>query len=282
MKITTKFSPNPTPVPSTIKPVTPPPGQPPTVSQAARIALRDALANSGQPATLIRPKSLKQQAAGLPVTPGSGKSGVSIGPAALTTNLLDRARKAGLGEFQLQALKSILEQSKDFNSDAKLVNDLLGTQNAKAGLTSLIGVNDSRQKSPERLTPDIVRALTMGVGQPLSTNPPRDGVLSPEQAVRAAEALRLTALSDYNLIQGALAKAGQAGPLWDPHGDVQMESAVILKAVAGRDRELTAPFFSLTGRRPATAAILGLADRIRGMEKEQLIQTSDALEFEFH
>src|SRR5262249_32224145 len=145
--------------------------------------------------------------------------------------LATQAEKAGLSHADAQKLAQLLNNSSDFKSDSKLVKDLLSTKNADRALQTLLDLDPIRKANPGRVTPDIVRTLTMGVGlNRTGTSQGEEGILGHQQAVIAAKTMADMPQSEYDQIKGALDHAGGGKKGADP----QTERALILKATGAR------------------------------------------------
>lgn len=199
---------------------------------------------------------------------------------AITAQLVARAKEAGLGPTQAAQLESILRNSKDFSTDAKLVDDLLKTENPARALKTFTDLDIDRRQHPDRITPDVVRALSMGVGEArTSATQGREGILSNMSAVNAANALIHMPQADYDQIRQALNNAGSPP---SAGADVQTERALILKAVAARNERLcdyTA--WNATGQAsPAADEVTRFAEAIRGKDASLLIERTTALDLD--
>ncbi|MFN0172779.1 MAG: hypothetical protein ACKV22_40885 [Bryobacteraceae bacterium] len=278
-----------TALPAAVPPTPVPTPGPPPASEAARFAVDGALLRAAAVAgrtvstTLTRYVPLGKQAKTTPAgvnRPGAAAPSVEIGSAAITSNLVDRARAAGLSDFEAQKLESILTDSKDFAADSKLVNNLLGTQNAARALRTFNDLDVYRSQNGDRITPEIVKTLAMGVGRSrTSASQGREGILGNEQAINAAEALVAMPQADYDLIQSALPK-GKKFP--GSQSDPQVEGALILKSVAARKerlRDFTA-WNATSMPSPAANEIAGFANTIRGRNVNDLIQRTSVMDLD--
>jgi hypothetical protein len=216
-----------------------------------------------------------------PIGQGIGpKQTVELGRGVTTADLVDRARQAGVSEADCQQLKDILLNSKDFPADKKLVNDLLGTENPARALKTFVQLDIDRRQHPDRITPQIVRSLSMGVGEArTSASQGREGILTNTSAVYAANALIKMTPADYEAVSTALANAGtppSAG------SDAQTERALILKAVAARDERLGDYSQWIRTFQPSAAAneITQFANQIRGQNAGSLIERTSVLDLD--
>lgn len=238
------------------------------------------LAPAARTADVIRPKS-ERDLMREPTSAGvEYKKNVEAGRPAITAGLVERARQAGFGQVEADQLKSILLNSKDFTTDAKLVADLLATENPVRALKTFIHLDVDRRQHPGRITPDIVRALSMGVGEArTSATQGREGILTNASAVNAANALIHMPQADYDKIRGALASAGTPATAGS---DPQTERALILKAVGARHERLTDyTAWNATGQAsPAANEITQFADAIRGKNAATLIERTTALDLD--
>jgi hypothetical protein len=149
-----------------------------------------------------------------------------------------KAAAAGLDSSQVAKLNSILSKQP---GDVGLARELLGTANPDRAVRAYMQLDDLRNQRPDRITPDVMRALTMGVGQSrTAANQGREGILSEQQAYMAGEALARMGQGDYDKIKGALDQAGKFNRqvLGKRSPDPQAEKALILKAVSARHDSL--------------------------------------------
>jgi hypothetical protein len=200
-------------------------------------------------------------------------------------SLVERARKEGLAESEVQKLESILRNSKDFDSDAQVVASVLARGNPARGLRTFNDLDVYRREHPDRITPDVVRALALGVAQVRDgwTEQGYEGVLSNTSAMRAAEALIRMPPADYQAVSKALDNAGNPPYPDRPEAgtDVQTEKALILKAAAARVERL-ADFtaWNATGEAsPACDEITGFAQAICGKDWRKLVELTTAIDF---
>lgn len=215
-----------------------------------------------------------------------GRLGVEVAlPKPLAIGILgERAKAAGLSEAEAQKLQSILTNSKDYAADAKFVRDLLGTENPARALRTFNDLDGMRKQHPDRITGDVMRALTLGVGEArTSATQGREGILGKTQAMKAAEALVNMPANEYSLIKGAFNRAGQGGGV---ASDAHTERALILKATAARLDSLGNPswigeMLSQAGvPLPATKEILDYANTIRGRNNDELIRRSSVMDLD--
>ena len=229
---------------------------------------------------LIRHESLKQQALG---GAREADSEVAIGPAAIAHNLAQRARQAGLSYNEAARLEKIIRDGQ-FEGDAALLATLLETGNAADALRTFLDLQQARLKRPDCLTPDVVRALTLGVGLARS-NESREGILSRASALSAVHALVEMSFEDAFPIGRALAKAGTSVNVdnTNPAADAVTERALILKAIAARDAELSksenGEKFTLYQSESAHEILL-FAANIRGEDAQRLIEITSAIDLD--
>jgi hypothetical protein len=196
--------------------------------------------------------------------------------------LADAARRAGLAESEVQKLESILKNSKDPEADAKLVRDLLATENPARALRTFNDLDVYRRHHPDRITPAIVRSLALGVGQARTTSSQgNEGILGNASAINAAEALVRMSPADYRGIRDALSRAG--GGVTHPAdsgSDAQKEKALILKAVAARMErfgDYTA-WNATQEASPACDEVVQFAEVIRGRNAATLMDLTSAID----
>jgi hypothetical protein len=222
---------------------------------------------------LIRHRSLKQQA-----QQGAHEVGGEffIGPAAMAYNLAQRARQAGLSETEARSIKLLL-RSGSHPEDAALVTELLETKNAAAALRTFLGLQLDRSIHADRITPDIVRALTLGVGQArTAASEGSEGILNQVSALAAARALVGMSPEMYKAMRGVLSGGyGIKGP--PPGADAQTERALILKAIGARETRLKA---SSTEAGNAYAEIAAFAAYIGGQNAQRLIERTSAIDLD--
>jgi len=227
---------------------------------------------------LIRHETLKHQALG---GAREADSEVAIGPAAIAHNLAQRARETGLPDDEATRLEKILRDGR-FAGDAELVTTLLETANAADALRTFLDLQLFRSKRPDRLTPDMMRALTLGVGSPrTAASEGREGILNKTSALAAAHALGSMPPAQYEAMRLLLAEAGSGFPNVpaSPAVDAQTERALILKAVAARDNELSTGVSS-TSAINASLEITRFAIHIRGMEAQHLIEITSPIDLD--
>jgi hypothetical protein len=226
---------------------------------------------------LVRHETLRKQALG----GGRAVEGeVAIGAAAMAPGLAQRALQAGLSAAEAARLEKLLRDGR-FAGDAELVTTLLETPNAANALRTLIDLELYRSMRPDRLTPDIVRALTLGVGLPrTAASEGSEGILDGTSALAAAHALACMSASDYAHMKSLL--AGTWGNVADPSptADMQTERALILKAAAARDDELSHPGKYTGKTETACMEIIRFGLQIRGMDAQQLIEHTSAIDLD--
>ena len=196
--------------------------------------------------------------------------------------LADRARRAGLAENEVQKLESILKNSKNPDADAKLVRDLLASENPARALRTFNDLDVYRRQHPDRITPEIVRSLALGVGQARTgSSQGNEGILGNASAINAAEALVRMPPVDYAGIRDALSRAG--GGVTHPAdsgSDAQKEKALILKAVGARMERLGdyTAWNATQDASPACEEVVQFAQAIRGMNAAKLMDLTSAID----
>jgi hypothetical protein len=217
--------------------------------------------------------------ANLKAAPGAG--GAAAGQALTAKALAAQAKQAGLTDAESRQLETLLKNSSDFKQDSKLVRDLLATANPGRALETLLQLDPARKASPDRLTPGLVRSLTLGVGQ--GRNPSsqgHEGILGRQQAVIAGKALAGMPQSEYDSIKDALNKAGGDAKT----ADSQTERALILKATAVRqDALVNHPKFTkflndIGVGNGATRTIVDFAKTIRGVDRQKLLDKTSVID----
>jgi len=245
---------------------------------------RDTLRADGSPETkLVRHEGLKKGALG---RARESEGEVTIGPGAIAYNLAQRARQAGLADDEAKFLQGFLKGTHDsapVKGDVELVMELLETENAASALRAFLHIQSNRNVNPDRITPDIMRALTLGVGSPrTAASEGREGFLSSDAAIAAAHALAWMNLEQYETITDALFWAGRSpdGTML-PGADAKMERALILKAIAVRDKELSHPeAFTPQQAHTAYLEVLAFASVIRGKDAQTLVARTSALDLD--
>jgi hypothetical protein len=184
---------------------------------------------SAGPVCTAEPPEAPDPAAGLNST---------IGQAQLRTNTIDglkaQAKAAGLNQAETDALGDTLNKyhSRDFNREVDLVRSALASDNPARAARTYLDLAPQRSAHPDRITPDVARALVMGVGTSATDSPTgHKGVIGRAQANQAADALTKMLPGDYSAIQSSLSKAGQTD--WSG-ASPDAERALILKGVAAR------------------------------------------------
>jgi len=200
---------------------------------------------------------------------------------AVAQDLVNRAGKTGLSAAETQRLADILNESEDFAADSRLVADLLDTNNPNRGLRTFCELDSLRRQHPERITPEIVRTLSMGVGESRTGGVGEDyeGILGCDAAYRAAETLVVMNKADYNRIMFAFSEAGVNNNTGSP----QTERALILKAVAAREYRLLEkglPALTLGSADRATSEIVGFAKAIHGQPRAELIRRTSLMDLD--
>jgi hypothetical protein len=215
----------------------------------------------------------------LKAAPGAG--GAAAAQALTAKSLAAQAKQAGLTDAESRQLETLLKNSSDFKQDSKLVRDLLATSNPSRALETLLQLDPVRKASPDRLTPDLVRSLTLGVGQGRnSSSQGHEGILGRQQAVIAGKALAGMPQSEYDSIKDALNKAGGDSKT----ADSQTERALILKATAVRqDALVNHPKFNkflndIGVGNGATRTIVDFAKAIRGVDRQKLLDKTSVID----
>ena len=271
-----------------------PPAQPPTsvsaatlqvnLSQALRVIPRplplDPVAPHGPihfPGTKIVP--LNRAVVTTPATV-VGKLSDVVADGRDETEILNLAQRAGLSSDEINHLKQILDSSPDFKDDAKMLLAALreddpllailgkGGPNADRALRTFMDLDQMRRAHPDRITPDVMNSLVTGVAHAKSVTKvdESEGVLGEDAADRAAQALIAMPQVDYNAIHDTLQHAGG-----DVYSDAETERALILKAVSARGGSYKHPTINDSIVRPETLEIETFANRIRGMNRDDLV-----------
>src|SRR5215472_14032197 len=184
---------------------------------------------SAAPVCTADPPAAADPAAGL---------NAAIGQAQLRTNTIDslksQAKTAGLTKAEADALGEALNKyyGPDFNREADLVRSALTSDNPARAARTYLDLAPKRAANPDRISPDVARALVMGVGTSATDSTAgHKGVIGRAQANQAADALTKMLPGDVVAIQSALRKAGQTD--WSG-ASPDTERALILKGVAAR------------------------------------------------
>jgi hypothetical protein len=229
---------------------------------------------------LVRSKTLKEQALGVA---HDGGTEVTLSQAAVARDLAQRARGAGLSNAEADLLQSILLKNGHFDSDADLVRALLETDNPARALHTFINLDGVRQNNTQRITPEIMRELALGVGLARTDVPEgKEGILSNESAVKAAKALSGMRPADYERITEALGAAGGVNGPATPFGaDAQTERALILKAVAARADRLS-EYAYIDANTPSSACeqVTRFAWEIRGSNAHYLVEHTSGIDLD--
>src|SRR5262245_46437562 len=213
--------------------------------------------------------------------PKQGPFGLTESEAAVVTRyavrlnavngLEDQAKAAGLKPDEVKALGDYLFSlpQADFARESSLVRDALKSDNPGRALGTYVDLIAKRHDAPNRITPEIVRDLVMGVGTSATSTPGgRKGVIGRHQANQVAATLTELSDSDYKAIAGALAKTGQGGTV---ASSAQNEAALILKAVAARENAFADP------KSGALDEVLRFADRVRGKARSFNVSNTNLL-----
>jgi hypothetical protein len=210
-------------------------------------------------------------------TPAGGiKNNSPVADARTEADILNEAQKAGLSTDELVKLKQILDNSPDFKSDAAMLQSFLrqagdpNWSNGDRALRTFMDLDEMRRQYPDRITPDIMNSLVMGVahGKSGSQIDEFEGVLGENSARRAAQALIAMPQVDYDALHSTLNQAGKGG---DIYSDAETERALILKAVSARADQYEHPTVNDSIVRPETLEIETFSNQIRGMNRDALI-----------
>jgi hypothetical protein len=172
---------------------------------------------------------------------------------------------ATLNAADLASLTNLLpeqdQSTKDVENQAKKSENPERAQKALAELTALQAGDRS---NPKRLSDGLVNLLVWGVGKAMNdTALGSEGIIGIHHAKNAAEALIGMPYEMYTAIVAKLVMSG------GDTGDRQVESVLILKAIAARKAEYTGGKSDVE-RTDAHEAVTTFADDIRGSEAEQL------------
>lgn len=209
-----------------------------------------------------------------------------IGQVQLRQNTIDslegQAKAKGLSQAEAGALSDTLKkfQGHDFNREVALVRDALASDNPTRAARTYLDLAPKRAANPDRISPEIARALVMGVGKSATDTPEgHKGVIGRAQANQAADALTAMLPGDYVAIQSALRKAGQTD--WDG-ANPDMERALILKGVAVRKTQfpqLTPQNLVKFGIQPSpeATAVTDFAGKIHGQPRAFMVSNTEVL-----
>ena len=196
------------------------------------------------------------------------------------SDLVAKALSAGLSPMQAAKLSSHLNSlpASQFNQQASLVQDAMKSGEPERALKTYLDVAPMQMAHPDRITPDIERALVMGVGTSRTNAPAgKAGVMGEDAARHAAQALVDMLAGEYKSISAVLKAAGTGA---GPNGSAETERALILKAVGARQDFLANPKWFDTARikygvpMHATNEIIHFAEAIRGRDRDRLIEDS--------
>jgi hypothetical protein len=198
-----------------------------------------------------------------------------------TDSLQAQARTAGLSQTESDALGSGLNkyQGADFAREVGLVRNALGSTNAARAVRTYLDLVPKRAASPDRISPDVTRALVMSVGTSATDSPTgRKGVIGRAQANQAADALTNMLPGDYLAVRLSLIKAGQT----DRKGaNPDVERALILKGVAARRTQFPKITLENLGKygtvSPAAKDVTDFAAKIHGQNRAFMISNTEVL-----
>lgn len=204
-------------------------------------------------------------------------------------NIADAAKKSGLENPDVKKLQDHLKgmNDKDFKSESGFLNNhVLKSPNADRALKTYNSLQDlkAKGKNSERLTNEHIQVLTRGVADPRSsTSRGTEGVLGQDSAERAAKTLIGMPKKDYETINKTLQQAGKGKDGQEVFGgSSQVEKALILKAAAARQEQLTHPqakdkYLLWSGKNSrAMDDINQFAKDIRASERGTMVQQSTA------
>jgi hypothetical protein len=144
--------------------------------------------------------------------------------------------------------------------------------------TDLARIRMSNLRDNGKLTPDMEDALLRGVADRKSdSDRGQAGILGDAQVRDAASTVYKMNAPDLDTLNGLIADAGKG-----PDGkvaagaDVSAERALIMKAVAARKDRLSDPDVDVSGK--AMAEIAAFAKDVRGLNRDELIRTTTALD----
>jgi hypothetical protein len=201
---------------------------------------------------------------------------------------LDAAKKAGLKKEEVNELEWRLKKmtDKEREQELRFLNgNVLGTACADRGLRTYLELQQLKSANPSRISGETVRTLTRGVTEhKTNTSEGREGVLGQQQAVDAAKTMMRMPQGEFDRLQTTLAQAGQKDGKPIPGASPYTERALILKAVAARDDQLSSPgamdrhLQSVNKPGQSMQEIQKYADEIRGTPRQKLIEQSTVLD----
>jgi hypothetical protein len=203
---------------------------------------------------------------------------------AQTQELVIKAGLAGLDEADTRKLAKILDglPPSQYDRVERLFEDALHSNDREAAMRTFLNIEPLREAIPSRITPEIERALVMGVGTARVEGANKGvkggtGVIGYDDADRAAHALVDMPDSEYKEISKALQNAGTGG---GPKGSAETERALILKAVAARESQFTDPDWEEANagkagvHMSATWDVTHYATAIQGKDRAELVEKS--------
>jgi hypothetical protein len=209
-----------------------------------------------------------------------------IGQVQVRQNTIDslrsQARADGLSQAEADGLGAALNkyQGQDFNRETSLVRSALSSDNPSRAARTYLDLAPKRSANPDRISPDVARALVMGVGTSATDSPVgHKGVIGRAQANQAADALVNMLPGDYVAIQSSMRKAGQAD--WSG-ANPTTEQALILKGVAARQTQFpqtTPQNLAKYGTNPSQTAtdVTNFANTIHGQHRAFMVSNTEVL-----
>jgi hypothetical protein len=204
----------------------------------------------------------------------------------LRTNTIDnvksQAKAAGLTQTEADALGDALNkyQGRDFNREVDLVRTALASNNPARATRTYLDLAPKRSANPDRISPDVARALVMGVGTSATDSAVgHKGVIGRAQANQAADALVNMLPADFVAVQSALRKAGQTD--WSG-ASPDTERALILKGVAARKTQFpqtTPENLAKYGVHPSPTgtAVTDFASKIHGQHRAFMVSNTEVM-----
>jgi hypothetical protein len=173
-------------------------------------------------------------------------------------------------------------------SQVKFLQTVLASKNPDRALSTYLDLKTLQDTRPDRISDNIVRTLTMGVGRERTNNRAgAEGVLGKQQALDAARTLVNMSATDYQALTQRLDYGGARDKGPEAKGaDVETERALVLKAVAARDDSLINPGFfdrarNMVGQPSSTMQeVLTYADKIKQMPREELLRKSTFIDLQ--
>jgi type VI secretion system secreted protein VgrG len=210
----------------------------------------------------------------------------SSSPNARIDQLKKRAKAAGLTDAEVEKLGKTLvarrpptEQARDI----QLLNAALASDNPDRAVRTYLELAPKRAAHPDRITPDVQRALVLGVGRAATDKATgHEGVIGETQAKQAADALIKMSKADFKAINGGMQQAGK-GKAANAKASADTERALMLKAVAARKDKFTAPSPIDKARnklgKPSSAAreVTTFGDSIRNKDRDKVIDQTTVI-----